>query len=103
MNTTKTKVMWNWPEMLNMCNEQIEQVSEYKNRKFITKLSFVLRKKTIKQHLKTKVFDQCVLHVLTLGCQTCTFTNRFVQKFKNPWRNGSLAGRKAEWIREIRR
>jgi len=72
----------------------------YSNQKHIFKSD-------MPQHLKQKVFDQCILPTLTYGCETWTLTDAIVKKLKVTQRamERSMLGislrhrRRNEWIR----
>lgn len=46
------------------------------------KLAKILKNRRIPLHLRVKVFDQCILPVLTYGAQTWTFTKQTVTKLQ---------------------
>ncbi|XP_063824649.1 uncharacterized protein LOC135074302 [Ostrinia nubilalis] len=70
--------------------------------------SHVLRSKKIAQHLKTKVFNQCVLPVFVNGMETTTLTEKSAERLRVAQRamerqmlGVSLQDHKTnEWIRE---
>ncbi|XP_063825274.1 uncharacterized protein LOC135074822 [Ostrinia nubilalis] len=70
--------------------------------------SHVLRSKKIAQHLKTKVFNQCVLPVFVYGMETTTLTEKSAERLRVAQRamerqmlGVSLQDHKTnEWIRE---
>ena len=133
MNYSKTKTMTNTEESatINFGTNTIEQTEEYiylgqlvklnkenqtvelKRRIRLAwvafgKLSFILRNKKYPQYLKTRVYDQCVLPVLTYGSQVWTFTKANMDKIAKTQRSMErqmlgikLSDRKRiEWIRE---
>ncbi|CAG9826203.1 unnamed protein product [Diabrotica balteata] len=44
------------------------------------KLSWILKSTKIKQYLKTRIYDQCILAILTYGSQTGTLTKSNIDK-----------------------
>ncbi|CAG9830638.1 unnamed protein product, partial [Diabrotica balteata] len=72
------------------------------------KLTYILKNKRYPQHFKTNVYNQCVLPVLTYGCQTWTFTKANMDKIIKTQRamerqmlHIRLVDKKRnEWIRE---
>lgn len=105
MNLTKTKTMMptEQQETINVDNITIENVEEYiylgqtvrldresqakesKRRSKLAwaafgKLSFILRSNNIQQHLKTKVFNQCILPIMTYGTENWSLTKAHLQK-----------------------
>lgn len=105
MNYTKTKTMTNTQDnrCLTVDGTKIEAVNEYvylgqiikinkenqtaeiKRRVRLAwagfgKLKWVLKNQKIQQYLKTRVFDQCILPILTYACQTWTLTKANMDK-----------------------
>jgi hypothetical protein len=93
MNLDKTKVMFNGhvlPEPIAICGAVLEVVQKYVylgqtlqlgRNNFEDEVNRVFSS-SIPQSLKTKVFNQCVLPVMTYGAETWTLTARLVHKFK---------------------
>jgi hypothetical protein len=133
MNMNKTKIMTNTNNKINIGinNENIEvvdhyiylgqtvaaskenQTAEIQRRIRLAwaafgKLRWVLKNTKIQQYLKTRVFDQCILPVLTYGSQTWTLTKANMDKIEKTQRKMErfmlgikLQDRKSnEWIRE---
>lgn len=46
------------------------------------KLSKILKNQRIPQHLRTRIFDQCILPVLTYGAQTWALTKKTMEKMR---------------------
>lgn len=134
MNYNKTKTMTNTDEntAITMGENTIEQVGEYiylgqliklnkenqtaeiKRRVRLAwaafgKLSFVLKNKKYPQYLKTRIFNQCILPVLTYGSQVWTLTKANIDKIAKAQRSMErqmlhikLQDRKRnEYIREV--
>lgn len=105
INTAKTKLMTNTEDVINIELEQsaLEQVEdciylgqritlnkenqeiEIKRRTkqawaAFGRLNYILKNVKIPQHLRSKVFDSCILPVLTYGAQTWTMTKRNIDK-----------------------
>ncbi|CAG9840644.1 unnamed protein product [Diabrotica balteata] len=101
MNYSKTKTMTNQPEelIITVAQTKIEQAS-------FGKLSYILKNSKYPQYLKTRVFNQCILPVLTYGSQTWTFTKENMEKIAKTERsmerqmlNIKLSDKKRnEWI-----
>ncbi|CAG9835439.1 unnamed protein product [Diabrotica balteata] len=133
MNYSKTKTITNTDEDITMRigQDEIEQVKDYiylgqtiklnkenqtaeiKRRVRLAwaafgKLSYILKNKRYPQHLKTKVYNQCVLPVLTYGSQTWTFTKANMDKIIKTQRAMErqmlhirlMDKKRNEWIRE---
>lgn len=106
MNLDKTKTMYPGPEIqINVEGTQIERVTEYiylgqrielgrssekqeiKRRiragwAAFGKLSFILKNNKIAQHLKTKVFDQCILPSMTYGAENWATTKENIESIR---------------------
>lgn len=131
INETKTKVMFNGNGRVTINNKEVENVKDYiyLGQKFMLgkenqteeikrrtklawaaygKLSFILRNKDIPIHLKTKVFDSCVLPVITYGAQNWVMTKSNMNILRTTQRamERSMLGislkdrRTNEWIRQ---
>lgn len=112
MNMKKTKIMTNTQEdrnvridncILEKVNEYIylgqilklgkdNQTAEIQRRIRLAwagfgKLSFVLKNPKLPQYQKSRVFNQCILPVLTYGCQTWTLTKVNVDKLAKTQRS----------------
>jgi hypothetical protein len=136
INLKKTQVMYteNTDQVMKIKNEIIQKVDKYiylgqelkvtKENQLteihrrvrlgwaaFKKLDYILKNKKIPQNLKTKVFDQCILPVLTYGCQTWTLTKEIVNKLHVTQRamERAMLGislrdrRRNEWIRGVTR
>ena len=111
MNLNKTQVMFNnfsTPQPIKIDDQQLEQVNKYiylgriitmnddimaeiLNRAKLGWRAFGRLNSVFKNNmpicLKRKVFDQCVLPVLTYGCETWTLNAKATQKLKVPQRS----------------
>ncbi|XP_073960723.1 uncharacterized protein [Choristoneura fumiferana] len=132
MNVTKTKIMTNIPPGAGGCPLPFEvvssyvylghritlgsedQVAEIERRIAQAWAAFganksVLQSRKIRQHLKTKIFNQCVLPVFTYGMETTTLTEKSAEKLRVAQRamERSMLGitvmhrKRNEWIRRV--
>lgn len=132
MNLEKTKIMTNTQDFrqITLNEKKLESVSEYiylgqimkVNKENQTaeitrrirlawagfgKLSWILKSSKIQQYLKTRIYDQCILPILTYGSQTWTLTKANMDKITKTQRamERSMLGVKLrdrktnEWIR----
>lgn len=130
MNVGKTKIMTNIPDS-RRCDMPVEVVDDYVYLGHKISLGYknqtaeidriiaqawsafgankaILRSKKIPQHLKTRVFDQCVLPVFTYGMETATLTQKSAEKLRVAQRamERAMLGislreqKRNEWIRK---
>lgn len=50
------------------------------------KLSWILKNQKFPQYLRSRIFNQCILPILTYGCQTWTFTKANIEKLSRTQR-----------------
>lgn len=131
MNKTKTKIMSQDQVQIAVNGHILENVQEYiylgqqieigKGNKEIEierrrrlgwaafgKLSHILKDRRIPQYLRTRIYEQCVVPVITYGAQTWTLTKTMVNKLRTTQRamervmiGVTLRDRKRnEWIRQ---